>query len=219
MVQSSAIIVAVLVALAPPLGYALIGYQYEASDARQKAQLSATQVARYIFQHPSLWQFHSVRLTETIGTNDSDAMRNIQRRIVRRDGKVLVSRGTVEARFSTVQRATIMVADDPLAELELEASLDPLLMRIGLAALISCGLGLLAYFAFRSLPLYALEKALGDLHRLQDRLVQTNQELTVQNLRLIEQDEALRQRSDQLASAQRLGKLGNWSYRLGDKDL
>lgn len=219
MVRSSAIIVAVLVALVPPLGYGLIGYQYEASDARHKAQLSAAQVARYIFQHAGLWQFHFERLRETIGTNDSDAMHNIQRRIVTPDGKVLVARGTVDARFSTVQRATIRVADDSLAELELEASLDPLLMRVGLAALVSCCLGLLAYFAFRGLPLYALGQALGDLHRLQDRLVQTNRELTSQNLRLTERDEALRQRSDQLASALRLGKLGNWSYRLGDQDL
>jgi diguanylate cyclase (GGDEF)-like protein len=219
MVQSSAIIVSVLVAFALPLGYAMIGYQYEAADAREKARLSATQVARYIFQHPNLWQFHSDRLKETIGTNDSDAMHNIERRIVRLDGKVVVVRGTVEAWFTTTQRAPIKVGDDLLAELELEASLDRLLLRIGLAALISCGLGLLAYFAFRSLPLYALDSALGDLHRLQDRLVETNQELMAQNRKLTEQEGVLRERSNQLASAQRIGRLGDWSYRLGDQDL
>jgi len=219
MVQSSAIVVAALVALALPLGYALITYHYEVADAQQKARLSATQVARYIFQHPNLWQFHSERLAETIGTNDSDATRNIQRRIVSANGKIVSARGAISARFTMVQRAPIVVGNEVIAQLELEVPVDLLLQRIGFTALISACLGLLAYFAFRILPLYALDKTLGDIGRLQSSIVRQNDELTNQNRRLLEQEETLRQRSDQLAGAQRLGKMGDWSYRLGDAEL
>jgi diguanylate cyclase (GGDEF)-like protein len=219
MVQSSAVIVALLVALALPLGYALIAYQYEAADSELKAQLVAKQVAAYVFQHPNLWEYNSERLSEMIGTHHSDTMRDAQQRIVKIDGKAVVVRGSTSGRFTMVQSAPIIVGDATLARLELETSLDPLLARIAFGGVIGCGLGLFAYFAFRRLPLYALDSALGDLERLQDRIVQKNGELTTQNCRLIEQEEALRRRSEQLANAQQLGKIGDWSYRLGAAEI
>ncbi len=219
MVQSSAMIVALLVALVLPLGYALIAYQHESAIAEINAQRSANRVAGFIFQHPSLWEFNTERLAEIIGSHRSDNTHDEQQRIVKPDGKVVVTRGTMSAYFTMVQRAPIWVGGVALALLELEVSLDPLLLRIAFGAFISCCLGLIAYFAFRSLPLYALDNALGDIERLQARMVGKNEELTTQNHKLIEQEQALQQRSRELASAQRLGKIGDWSYRLGDAGL
>lgn len=219
MVQSSAAIVALLVALVLPLGYAVIGYQYEAADARSKAEDSARRVAGYIFQHPNLWEYNSVRLSEIVGSNEIDVKHDIRLRIVKADGKVVVSRGTTEARLTTVQSAPIIVGDATLAELELQASLDPLMRRVCFSAFASCCLGFLVYFAFRKLPLYALDNALGELERLQDRIIHKNEELTRQNDVLMQQEDALKRRSGQLVNAQRLGKIGDWSYRLGDTDL
>ncbi|MDO9564374.1 MAG: EAL domain-containing protein [Bradyrhizobium sp.] len=218
-VQSSAMIVAMLVALLLPLGYGLIAYQYEAADAELKAQLSAKRVAGFIFQHPSLWEFNTERLGEIIGSHPSGVLDGVQQRIVKPGGKVVAIRGTTSGHFTAVQRAPIVVGDAVLAELEFEASIDPLLLRIAFCAFSAACLGLLAYFSFRSLPLYALDNALGTIELLQEHMADKNEELTAQNHRLIEQEEALQQRSKELASAQRLGKIGDWSYRLGDTEL
>lgn len=219
MVQSSAAIVALVVALLLPLGYALVAYEYEARDAQLKAQLSARQVARYIFQHPRLWEYTTDRLSETIGSREGDLMRDLQQRILKPDGTVVAAHGTAFGRFTMVRRAPIVVGDVTVGELELETSLDPMLQRVGITGLIGCCLGLLAYFAFRRLPLFALDDALGELQRLQGNIVAKNEELTYQNGRLVEQDRMLRQRSEQLAIAQSIGKIGDWSYRLGDEDV
>lgn len=219
MVQSSAMIVALLVALVLPLGYALIAYQHESAIAEISAQRSAKRVAGFIFQHPSLWEFNTERLAEIIGSRRTDTTQDVQRRIVKPGGKVVVTRGTMSAYLTMVQRAPIVVGGIALAQLELEVSLDPLLLRIGFGAFIGCCLGLIAYFAFRGLPLYALDNALGDIERLQARMVEKNEELTAQNHKLTEQEQALQQRSRQLACAQHLGKIGDWSYQLGDTEL
>ena len=218
-VQSSAVVVAVLVALVLPIGYGAISYHYEAADAEMKADLSAKRVARYIFQNPNLWEFAAVRLSEIIGSYESDTNRDVQQRIVKPNDKVVVARGSTAARFTMVRQAPITVGDVVLARLEYEVPIDQLLLRIALSALVSCGLGFLVYFAFRVLPLNALDDALGDIDRLQWRLVEKNEELTARNQKLVEQEDELRRRSVELANAQRLGKIGDWSYRLGDVDF
>jgi diguanylate cyclase (GGDEF)-like protein/PAS domain S-box-containing protein len=219
MVQSSAAIVALVVALMLPLGYALVAYEYEASDAEMKAQLSARQVARYIFQHPSLWEYKTERLGETLGSHESNMGHNVRQRILKPDGTVVLTRGVTLSWTTMVRRAPIIVAGVEVGQIERETSLDPMLQRVGVSGFIGCFLGLLAYFAFRRLPLFALDNALGELERLQGRIVRTNEELTAQNARLVEQDNILRQRSLQLANAQSIGKIGDWSYGLGEEDL
>ena len=219
MLQSSAAIVALVVALTLPLGYALVAYEYEARDATMKAQLSATQVARYIFQHPNLWEYATERLSETIGSHEGDMMRNVRQRILKPDGTVVAARGTVAGRYTMTRCVPIVVGHATVGELEMETPLDQMLQRVGISGIIGCCLGLLAYFAFRKLPLFALDNALGELERLQSHIVRKNDELTAQNNRLVEQDKVLRQRSEQLAAAQSIGKIGDWSYRLGEDDL
>ena len=102
MVQSSAAIVALVVALILPLGYAFVAYEYEARDALLKAQLSANQVARYIFQYPRLWEYSTDRLSEMIGSHDGDMMSNVRQRIVKPDGTVVAAHGTAFGRFTMV---------------------------------------------------------------------------------------------------------------------
>ena len=192
MVQSSAAIVAVLVVLVLPLGYGLIAYNHEVADAQREATLSARQVAGYVFQHLSLWEFNSERLSEMIGTHQTDLTGDTRRRILKPDGHVLVTRGALSANLTMVHRAPIVVGDATLAYLDLESSIDMLLLRVGACAVVGLCLGVFADFAFRSLPLHALDNALGDLDRLQSHIVETNRELTAQNSRLLEQEDALR---------------------------
>jgi diguanylate cyclase (GGDEF)-like protein len=92
--------------------------------------------------------------------------------------------------------------------------------------LFSLLLSLCVYAAVRILPLRVLDSALGALEAANRTILDKNAVLEEQNraLRQREQDlqsaeATLQHRSDQLVEAQKIGKIGNWSYLLGDADV
>jgi diguanylate cyclase (GGDEF)-like protein len=221
-VNAIALFVALITALAGPLGYALLGYRNDSARASFRANLSANHLAKYIYQHQEMWQYQKGRLGGLIVL--AEALDGTGRhRITDNTGKLVLSEGDVAAHFSLTRIAPIIVAETTVGFVAFSIPLDPLLQRVGLTALFSLLLSLGAYAAVRIFPLRVLDRALGALEAANRTILEKNAVLEQQNhaLRQRERDlqateAALKHRSDQLVEAQQLGKIGDWSYLLGD---
>jgi diguanylate cyclase (GGDEF)-like protein len=224
-VNAIALAVALITALAGPLGYGLVGYGNDSARASFRASLSANRLARYIYQNREMWQYQKSRLGDLIVL--AEALDETGRhRITDNTGKLVLSEGGVAARFSLTRIAPIIVAEATVGFVAFTVPLDPLLQRVALTALFSLLLSLGAYAAVRIFPLRVLDSALGALEAANRTILEKNAVLEQQNhaLRQRERDlesteAALKHRSDQLVEAQQLGKIGDWSYRLGDANL
>ena len=224
-VNAVAVSVALLIAISVPMGYGLLGYGTDSARASFRAHLSANRLANYIYQHQPLWQYQKMRLGELIvlpeAPNDTG-----RHRITDDAGKPVIDEGDVPARFKLTRAAPIVVAGSVVGRVEFGIPLDPLLQRTGVVAFLALLLSLCAYAAVRVFPLRALDSALGALERANRTILEKNAELEQQN-RALRQREAdleatevrLKHRSDQLVEAQQIGKIGDWSYVLGETDL
>jgi diguanylate cyclase (GGDEF)-like protein len=224
-VNAIALAVAIITALAGPLGYALVGYGDSSARASFRADLAANRLASYIYQNHDLWQYQKSRLSVLLVLAE-DPYKAGRHRIVDNRGKLLLSEGEVPAHFIMTRVAPIIVAETTVGFVEFSVPLDQLLQRIGLTALFSLLLSLCAYAAVRILPLRVLDRALGALEAANRIILEKNATLEEQNsaLRQREQDlqsaeVTLKHRSDQLVDAQQLGKIGDWSYRIGDAEV
>jgi diguanylate cyclase (GGDEF)-like protein len=220
-----ALAVALITALAAPLGYFVIGYEYSSARASFRANLGASRLASYIYQHQEMWQYQRSRLGELIVLPEA-TYKTGYHRITDVTGKLVMSEGNAPGYFVLTQVAPIVVADTTVGFVDFSIPLDPLLQRVGLAALFSLFLSVCAYTAVRILPLRLLDRALGALEAANRTILEKNATLEQQNgaLRQREQDlqsaeSALKHRSDQLIEAQQLGKIGDWSYLLGDSHI
>jgi len=224
-VNAVALSVALVIAVSVPVGYGLLGYGTDSARASFRAHLSANRLANYIYQHQPLWQYQTIRLNELIVLPEAP-YKTGRHRITDSAGKVVVDEGAVPARFTLTRTAPIVVAESTVGLVEFGIPLDPLLQRTGLVSLLSILLGLCAYAAVRIFPLRALDSALGALEMANRTIIEKNAILEDQNhaLRQRERDleateTTLKHRTDQLVEAQHLGKIGDWSYVLGDVDL
>jgi diguanylate cyclase (GGDEF)-like protein/PAS domain S-box-containing protein len=224
-VNAIALAVALITALAGPLGYGLVGYGNDSARASFRANLSANRVARYIYQNREMWQYQKSRLGDLLVLAEATDETG-RHRITDHTGKLVLSEGDVAARFSLTRVAPIVVAEATVGFVAFTIPLDSLLQRVGLTALFSLLLSLGAYAAVRIFPLRVLDSALGALEAANRTILEKNAVLEQQNhaLRQRERDlqsteAALKHRSDQLVEAQQLGKIGDWSYRLGDANI
>jgi diguanylate cyclase (GGDEF)-like protein/PAS domain S-box-containing protein len=224
-VNAIALAVALITALAGPIGYGVLGYGNDSARASFRADLSASRLASYIYQHQEMWQYQKSRLGNLIVLPEAPDQTG-RHRITDNAGKLVLSEGDVAGRFIMTRVTPIVVAGNPVGLVAFSVPLDPLLQRIGLTALFSLLLSVCAYAAVRILPLRVLDSALGALAAANRTILEKNATLEEQNdaLRQREQDlqsaeATLKHRSDQLLEAQQLGKIGDWSYLLGDSNV
>ena len=223
-VDAIALLVALAISLSTPLIYGLVAYGYEAAAASFQAKLNADRVAAYIYEYGAMWPYHKLRLTELIETRPSAG--EGANRLLDKAGKTIVAEAELPARLQLTRSAPIVVAGATVGSLENDAPLDAWLSRLGLVTLFSLLLGVCSYLAVRIFPLRLLDRTLIHLAGANQTIHQKNTDLEKQYCALIERESALRStevilqhRSDQLVEAQRLGKIGDWSYRFGESTI
>ncbi|CAN5244555.1 hypothetical protein BH11PSE4_BH11PSE4_37650 [soil metagenome] len=221
-VNAVALAFATIIAVTMAPGYALIEYKYESNQASFRAQLGANRLSNYIYQNPVMWRDHTVRFSEIIELSEMPLL-NARERISDASGKLLLARGEQTSRFEISRVAALVVAGANVGTFEVSVPIDALVKRVGIVSLLSILLSFGSYFAVRVLPLRALDRTLGELQNANAVISRKNVDLLDQNRALQEREIALRQadaaltqRSSQLIEAQRMGKIGDWSYRLGD---
>jgi len=168
-VTSIVLAMAALAALAPPLGYFLINYDYMTRETKTYATTSAGLLSRHIYGNPDLWHFESHRLEEILSRSNPQGGR-IHQRILRLDGETIIAVGEEGGNPYVVHNSDILESGNKVGTLEVKQSLRPTLVRTGILALLSL-LGALAVFLFvRVLPLRALQRAFSRLQLSQNDL-------------------------------------------------
>ncbi len=183
------LIVALTTAFSAPVGYLVMGYtqrsQALAFDAARAGDHLAGHVAR-----ESLWQQPSqaLNLAELIGLpNSSDGP--LLERIYDASGNLVASQGGTVP-FPTLARvAPIVVGNQQIGQIEIEASLRGLLIEAGFVALFAFLLGWAVYFAVRVFPLRALRRAADDLEAANRAYNLVNIELEHQNKLLLQREQ------------------------------
>ncbi len=155
--------VAIAVAIGIPLGYVAIKHSDEGERLSFIAGLNASRVARYIYEHETMWQFQRVRLAELIELSEITSSQ-VKQRIITADGKLVVDEGAALAAPTLVRSAPVRLGDSVVGRIEVEASARRLLHNAIIIAGVSFILGLIAYFSIRIFPLRILDQTLAELH-------------------------------------------------------
>jgi diguanylate cyclase (GGDEF)-like protein/PAS domain S-box-containing protein len=219
-VNAVALVIAVAISISTPLGYGLVAYNYENVIAQFRVNLFSRRIANYVYLHPELWQYQTSRLQQFLLLDVARGPSHS--RILNSDGKLVFAEKALPMRFPLTRQTPIVVGETTIGFVENTASLDRLAREIGGVALLSLLLGICTYLAVRVFPLRVLDRTLRDLQQTGEALRDSNMALELQNRELREREQSLKAtketlnlRSDQLLEAQRLGKIGDWSYRLG----
>lgn len=158
------LLVAIVTAVSIPAGYLFVEYSSAANNLAFKAQLKANRLAKYIYSHSELWQYHAVRLVDLIEVPEA-TVRSDQQRIVDETNKVVVEVGTTPASPAMRRTAPIVVRGKTVGHIEIAASARPLAINTAIAALAGCLLGFAIYLVIRVFPLRVLNRALDALDR------------------------------------------------------
>src|ERR1700716_682866 len=133
--------VAIVTAVSLPTAYFAAGYTNLSHRLGFEAELNAGYLAKYINTHAGLWQFQNVRIAELLSQTDA-ADSNFKKRVVDSSNRTVLDEGEAAVAPTLARRHAVVVAGDTVAYVELEASLQPLLKQLALAALFGGLLGL-----------------------------------------------------------------------------
>ncbi|MBI1203556.1 MAG: EAL domain-containing protein [Rhodopseudomonas sp.] len=197
MVGTIALSIAAFVAIAAPASYFTVNYLHQSEVMAFKARLTAARVAQYIYAHDELWQYQQLRLAELIQLPErgEEPLRHI---IYDLSERPVLDEDPALAGPVMERRAPILIGDSVVGYTAVQRSMTPDLYGTALAAAVGLVLGFAVYFAVRSFPLRALDKALGALQRSEASLAEQNEQLRVSEAKL----------SDALGMA----RAGQWEY-------
>jgi PAS domain-containing protein len=182
--------VAVVITLAVPSGYWLVGYTNATHDLDLKGRLIAGRLARYIYQHDQLWRYQRVRLEELIELNEANGD-VFRQRVLDADGREVAELGPLLEGPLATRSQPIVVAGAVVGRVHLEGSLRRLIGETALVTLFSFALGFGAFWSVRVFPLRVLDRTLGELEAATGEVRDANDRLRTQNAELQQRDEAL----------------------------
>ncbi|HEY5514020.1 MAG TPA: ATP-binding protein [Geomonas sp.] len=138
----------VVVALAFPVGYFVISYQFMAGSLEAEAEMNARLVSGVISANPLMWQFEQVRLDELLARRPRVGLAET-RRVFDRKGE-LVAENVNQLRHPVQRRSYVLLdAGVPAGTIEISRSLRPLLERTAMTTLLGL---LVGFLTFRLVP-------------------------------------------------------------------
>ena len=176
LVSTIGLSVALVTAVAGPVGYLWNAYSDSKSTLDLMAGLAGNRLAQYIYSHVNLWQYQQLRLQDLIDVPYADG-ETLQQRILGADGQMVLEVGAPPSAPVVTRRVPIMVSGQPRGYLEVATSFRARLYEAALVALFSSLLGFGMYFALRILPLRVLDRTIDALQRSQQDLATQNERL------------------------------------------
>ncbi len=164
--------VALMVALSLPLVYFAISYKYQVAALQTAVEINALIETRIINVNPEFWRYEEVRISDMLergpGKFQSEVRRilDIENQVVYETSEILDS--PVLTRFDLLYDAGKVVG-----RFEISRSLRPLLQETGWIALLGLLLGWAVFAVMRIFPLRALRQALDSLSNEKEQLAVT----------------------------------------------
>jgi diguanylate cyclase (GGDEF)-like protein len=165
--------VALVTALAFPIGYGLIGYFKEAKTLAFKADLTAAKAAQYIYAPEAPWRYDTDQLAAISEIRSSTGAPIVQR-IMDAKGAPIMRKGDALPWPTFARRAPIVASGAVVGAAEVSASLRPLLEEVALAGLAALLLAVAVYYAFAVLPLKVIDRSLESLEETNDKFRRQN---------------------------------------------
>ncbi|MCY0147319.1 EAL domain-containing protein [Hoeflea sp. G2-23] len=187
-----AVVVGVFVAVVPPVAYMAVSHTHLANKAAFVAQLQAGRLSKYIYTHEAMWQYQRVRMAEIVELDGAQSDVTMET-VFDLDGDEVLTVGRYPGRLRLSQSSDLIVAGRPIGRVEVSIPLFALAVQTTIIAIVSLLMGFAAYFA-RALPLRSLH---GAVRKLEDS------------------SKEILHRTERLAEAQTIGRIGDWSYDFG----
>lgn len=200
-------VIAATIATIIPAIFFLTAYLYESERLAGAARIDAKNLSPRVFSNPELWKFEFDRL-EAILASARSGMAEEEHRIFDLRGQVVTKSGNVPP--GPVLRAEAVLSDSRqvLGRVQVSASLWPVLIRTGWAALASIGLAVATWVVLRVLPLRIVDRTLARLAESQAELDARMADLSSTNARLRTEIIERREAQAQLIQASKLATLG-----------
>jgi len=157
---------ALLIAIVGPLGYVVDRWYDDSSALAFEAKLGAGQVARFIYAHPTMWQYQGLRIAEVIALPDAYAALQSVRDVA---GHVVLENGPPIDGPALRAEAPIFVAGTEVGKFTVASGLGAFLTASGMVTGVCWTLAVLVYLAVRGLPIRALDRALEEAARQKGR--------------------------------------------------
>lgn len=157
--------VAIAITVALPLIYFLVSYKYTMGGLETEAEINARNIASIIRSNPDLWKYETPRLYELLARRPR-AGHAETRRIFDKGGELVAE--SADRLNPPVVSSTYPLKDSgvEVGKIEISRSLAPLLLRVGLVALIGIVLGTAVFISLLMMP----KKALNELKRAEERM-------------------------------------------------
>jgi PAS domain S-box-containing protein len=156
------------VAIAVPVGYLGVAYSQLDHQLSLLTELNATRLARYVYGHQDLWQYHIHRLAEL--TDVPEAKDPVARqRIFDAAGTLVLETGQSPAWPAAARSVPVIVAGSQVATVETAATFRDILVGTGVLAFCSSLLGLATFLVVRTLPVRIIDQTLAELAATQAR--------------------------------------------------
>ncbi len=154
--------IAMIVALAAPVGFFWLSYNAEAKESAVAARLHSAFVTEAINSGTGDWRQNISGLIETdLAPSALPEVRTIRDA----DGVIIASSGATIVGPMLVRTAPMMLAEGLVGEVTVTRSLRPLLMQMLIVLCGSAALGVAIFTSLRVLPLRALRRSLAALKR------------------------------------------------------
>lgn len=187
-VRSTAVI-AVGVAVLAPLVFGIASYRGEARYLGNQTELLVQNLTRFSYRFPETWVFQGERVGDVVSTSLFSG--GIRVRVMDAGGDPVRTVGRTPAFPALTLTRSVEDGGQVIGWVETAISLLPILLETVMVFAISCGLAGAVVIVLRRIPLRALDEAIA---RLDDMFA------------------TLEQSESRLKEAQRIARLGSWSY-------
>lgn len=153
-----ALLLAMGISVAIPVGYYLLGYQNQSAVVATEAYLNSILLSQSIGESPEYWRFEERRLAEILTHHSSRKYDELLRIIA--DNEVIIQSGGEIAPPRLIISHNLYDSGHVVGRLEIVTSLRPLLIRTATIGVISLLLGLAVYLILKIYPLHALSSAM-----------------------------------------------------------
>jgi len=162
--------ITLLVIFGAPLAYYFVQYNNTSENLQYKAELIASDVSLYVFQHPETWSYQEQRLVGFLERNIN--LDNEKTILISEEFEVKISSGVTQKLPLIMRHASVSDGIDSVAVIQVYTSLYPLVLKSFYTFIFSFFLGVLIFLTLYFLPLKALKKAVSQLDDVRLKLVE-----------------------------------------------